>query len=123
MQKRFGLILTLLSLFSLLAVETMPAWAELVAQEGQTIQICTTDGIKTVSIDENGLAREQQEDKSSEHCPLCVLNTAQSSQPTTVLSSFIFTPTRLKNFYSAADRFTPQIKYNPTSPRDPPLTA
>lgn len=117
---KLGRFLALLSLLTLLAVETMPVWAGALASEGTSFQICTTDGIKTVFIDENGVTQEQEQTGEKEHCPLCILQSSQTATPLFDLFQTDFEIQKLASLNTEAESLFSQTINKSAPVRAPP---
>lgn len=80
--KRIGYLSSVLAVLILVGIQLSPAWTPFFEKDGQKIEICTLQGIKTIIFDADGLPVEQEKDHQPiEHCPLCMLRTAALLSP------------------------------------------
>ncbi|MEM6780389.1 MAG: hypothetical protein AAF569_00840 [Pseudomonadota bacterium] len=80
--KRIGFALSVLSLLVMVGIQLSPAWTPFFEKNGQKIEICTTQGIKTIVFDADRLPVEQeQQHQPSDHCPACLVRTADVVVP------------------------------------------
>ena len=119
--KRFGNIFAFFALLTLVSMPLTPALASFFAKAGQIIEICTTQGIKTIVFDENGVAHEQDRPHdSAEHCPYCLGRFAVPLLPQTNILEAPDSLLGYTDFISAEPNITPQDVYKTYRPRDPP---
>lgn len=121
MMKRLGSIFAFFALLTLVSMPLTPALASFFAKAGQVIEICTTQGIKTIIFDENGVSHEQERPHDTAgHCPYCLGRFTALSLPSAILlpipdftfNSFDFENSEILAFHTGL--------YAQYRPRDPP---
>lgn len=120
--KRAGYILSVMSMLVLVSIQLSPALLPFFEEPGTRIQICTTEGIKTIVFAEDGTAVEQTEDHDilNDHCPLCTLRTATAVEPALKITpeDFGFSKTGFEP--TPVVSLSSQTAYTRYLPRDPP---
>lgn len=122
--KRIGYFASVLAVLILVGIQLSPAWTPFFEKDGQKIQICTLQGIKTIIFDADGLPVEQEEDHQPiEHCPLCMLRTAALLVPQTADIPLPLLLEKTGGITTQTLKTASLQSYTPFRPRDPPLTS
>lgn len=120
--KRFASILAFIGILTLTGIQLTPAIAPFFAKDGQSIEICTLQGIKIITFDADGNASEEERehDSTSDHCPLCMVrSTALLSPDGSLITAplFIVVESGGVEYTNAAITSLTHSLYRP---RDPP---
>ncbi len=118
-QNRFSILLTLAVLMHLM-VQVAPLWMPVLSGGGQTIQICSSQGIETITLDKNGVPIENS-NAPKHDCPFCLAQTTLSLNAPALAP--LITPEQPKDglYKSAHDTVFAKMHRNPAHlPRAPP---
>lgn len=120
--KRFGFLLSVLAVLILVGIQLSPAWTPFFEKDGQKIEICTLQGIKTIVFNANGQPVEQEDQhKPVNHCPLCMLRTASLLAPQSPAVPLPTIFVKRQGLFTENIENRAQPRYHLYHPRDPPL--
>ena len=105
----------------LIAMQLAPVWTPYFDAFGQRIEICTTQGIKVIVFNEDGIPIEQEEDRARDHCPLCNLRTAALVPADITLISAPINYFPANAFFLTTEDVTSEYSQTPLNPRAPPF--
>ncbi len=77
-QQTTGKLLSVLALAMLFMAQMAPLWLD--AAGPVALQICTAQGLKTITLNNNG-PQEEPQPETKNHCPLCMLRTVSMTVP------------------------------------------
>ncbi len=122
--KRIGYFASVLAVLILVGIQLSPAWMPFFEKDGQKIQICTLQGIKTIVFDADGLPVEQEEEHQPiQHCPLCMLRTAALFVPQTIDIPLPLLLEKTGGITAETAQTRSLQTYALFRPRDPPFTS